>query len=124
MVVNVRAGEAVPDAITSLWKDDYLQRLDLGPFSRDQCFGLIEQALGGPVEGMSADLMYRDSGGNALFVRHLVGAATEAGTLRRVRGVWQLRGRGAVSPELASLVDERISAARRRCACVGSLGLV
>jgi DNA-binding CsgD family transcriptional regulator len=108
MVVNVRAGEAVPDAITSLWKDDYLQRLDLGPFSRDQCVGLIEKALDGPVEGLSADLMYRDSGGNALFVRHLVGAAAEAGTLRRVRGVWQLRGRGAVSPELASLLDERI----------------
>ncbi len=108
MVVNVRAGEAVPDAITSLWKDRYLQRLDLGPFSKDQCVGLIEKALGGPVEGLSANSMYHDSGGNALFVRHLVGAAVEAGSLRQVRGVWQLRGRGAVSPELASLVDERI----------------
>ena len=108
MVVNVRAGESVPDAITSLWKDGYLQRLDLGPFSKDQCVGLIEKVLGGPVEGLSADLMYRDSGGNALFVRQLVGGAIEAGTLRQVRGVWQLRGRGAVSPELASLVYERI----------------
>jgi predicted ATPase len=72
MVANVRAGQPVPDAITSLWKDRYLQRLDLGPFSKDQCVGLIEQALGGPVEGLSADLMWRDSGGNPLFVRHLV----------------------------------------------------
>jgi DNA-binding CsgD family transcriptional regulator len=108
MVVNIRAGPSVPDAITSLWKDGYLQRLDLGPFSKDQCVGLIEKALEGPVEGLSTDLMYHDSGGNALFVRHLVSAAVEAGTLRQVRGVWQLRARGAVSPELASLVDERI----------------
>ena len=57
MVVNVRAGQSVPDAITSLWKDGYLQRLDLGPFSKDQCVGLIEQVLDGPVEGLSADLM-------------------------------------------------------------------
>jgi DNA-binding CsgD family transcriptional regulator len=108
MVANVRAGQPVPDAITSLWKDGYLQRLDLGPFSKDQCAGLIEQALGGPVEGLSADLMWRDSGGNPLFVRHLVEGAVEAGSLRQVRGVWQLRGRAAVSAQLASLVDERI----------------
>jgi hypothetical protein len=44
----------LPDAITSLWKDRYLQRLDLEPFSKDQCVGLIEQALGGPVKGLSA----------------------------------------------------------------------
>ena len=108
MVANVRAGQSVPDAITSLWKDRYLQRLDLGPFSKDQCVGLIEQVLGGPVEGLSADLMWRDSGGNPLFVRHLVEGAVEAGSLRQVRGVWQLRGRAAVSAELASLVDDRV----------------
>lgn len=108
MVANVRAHQPVPDAITSLWKDRYLQRLDLGPFSKDQCVGLIEHALGGPVEGLSADLMWRDAGGNPLFVRHLVEGAVEAGSLRQVRGVWQLRGRAAVSAQLASLVDERI----------------
>ena len=108
MVANVRAGQPVPDAITSLWKDRYLQRLELGPFTKDQCVALIEQALGGPVEGLSAELMWRDSGGNPLFVRHLVEGAVEAGSLRQVRGVWQLRGRAAVSAQLASLVDERI----------------
>ena len=41
-------------------------------------------------------------------MHHLVDAAVEAGTLRQVRGVWQLRGRAAVSAELASLVDERV----------------
>jgi len=108
MVVNIRAGQPMPDAITSLWKDHYLQRLDLGPFSKDQCVGLIERALGGRVEGLSADLIWRDSGGNPLFVHHLVDAAVEAGSLRQVRGVWQLRGHAAVSAQLASLVDERI----------------
>ena len=47
-------------------------------------------------------------GGNALFVRHLVEGALEAGTLRQVRGVWQLRGRTAVTSELASLLDSRV----------------
>ena len=108
IVATVRAGEAVPDAITSLWKDGYLQRLHLLPFTRDQCVSLIEDALGGRVEGLSADLMWEASGGNALFVRHLVEGALEAGTLRQVRGVWQLRGRTAVTSELASLLDSRV----------------
>lgn len=108
IVATVRAGETVPDAITSLWKDGYLQRLHLTPFTRDQCVSLIEEALGGRVEGLSADLMWEASGGNALFVRHLVEGALEAGTLRQVRGVWQLRGRTAVTSELASLLDSRI----------------
>jgi DNA-binding NarL/FixJ family response regulator len=108
IVATVRAGQSVPDAITSLWKDGYLQRLHLTAFTKDECVGLIEQALGGRVEGLSSDLMWESSGGNALFVRHLVEGALEAGTLRQVRGVWQLRGRTAVTSELASLLDGRI----------------
>ena len=108
IVATVRTGESVPDAITSLWKDGYLQRLHLMAFTKDECVGLLEQALGGRVEGLSSDLMWEASGGNALFVRHLVEGALEAGTLRQVRGVWQLRGRTAVTSELASLLDGRI----------------
>src|SRR5215212_4630874 len=108
IVATVRAGETVPDAITSLWKDGYLERLHLMPFTKDQCVKLIETALGGRVEGLSADLMWESSGGNALFVKHLVEGALEAGALRQVRGVWQLRGRTAVTSELASLLDSRV----------------
>ena len=108
MVATIRSGEAVPDAITSLWKDGYLQRLRLVPFDKTQCVNLIEEALGGRVEGLSADLMWKASGGNALFVRHLVEGALEAGTLQKVRGVWQLRGGTAITSELASLLDTRI----------------
>src|SRR6478752_6814253 len=64
IVATIRDGESVPDAITSLWKDGYLQRLHLMPFTKDQCVGLIEEALGGRVEGLSADLMWEASGGN------------------------------------------------------------
>lgn len=108
IVATIRDGEPVPDAITSLWKDGYLQRLHLKPFTKIQCSRLIEQALGGRVEGLSADLIWEASGGNAMFVRHLVEGALEAGTLRQVRGVWQLRGRASVTSELASLLDVRV----------------
>ncbi|TQF69337.1 helix-turn-helix transcriptional regulator [Rhodococcus spelaei] len=108
IVATVRSGESTPDAVTSLWKDGHLMRLELSPFTRDQSVTLIESVLGGPLEGLSAKLMWEASGGNALFLHHLVEGALEAGTLRERRGVWQLRGRAAITPELASLLEDRI----------------
>lgn len=109
IVATVRTGESVPDAVTSLWKDGYLEHLELTPFSREQSTQYIESVLGGTLEELSADRMWEASGGNALFLRHLVEGALEAGTLREKRGIWQLRGRVAITSELAALLEGRIA---------------
>ncbi|MGW5385345.1 LuxR C-terminal-related transcriptional regulator [Nocardia sp. NPDC003963] len=108
IVTTVRAGETVPDAVTSLWKDGYLERIELAPFTEQQCTQLVEAVLGGALEGLSADVMWESSGGNPLFLRNLVEGAVEAGTLTAVDGVWQLRGPTAVPAGLVSLLDERL----------------
>jgi DNA-binding CsgD family transcriptional regulator len=111
IVATVRSGEPVPDAVTSLWKDGYLKRLDLAPLSKTQSIALVQTVLGGTLEGLSADVMWQTSGGNPLFLRYLVEGAVEAGTLTDVDGVWQLRGRTAVSSGLAALLDDRLDKA-------------
>ncbi|MGW4121011.1 LuxR C-terminal-related transcriptional regulator [Nocardia sp. NPDC004711] len=108
IVCTVRSGVQVPDAVTSLWKDGHLLRIDLKPFTQRQSVELVESMLGGQLEGFTANLMWESSGGNALFLRHLVEGALEAGTLRQVSGVWQLRGRAAVTSELAALLEDRV----------------
>ncbi|RJO76724.1 LuxR family transcriptional regulator [Nocardia panacis] len=108
IVVTVRSGVQVPDAVTSLWKDGHLLRIDLRPFTQRQSVHLVESMLGGQLEGFTANLMWESSGGNALFLRHLVEGALEAGSLRQVNGVWQLRGRAAVTSELAALLEDRV----------------
>jgi DNA-binding CsgD family transcriptional regulator len=108
IVATVRSGEAVPDAVTSLWKDGYLRRFDLQPLSKDQSIVLVETVLGGTLEGLSADIMWTASGGNPLFLRHMVEGAVEARTLTEVDGVWQLRGPTAVSSGLAELLENRL----------------
>lgn len=108
IVATVRSGVPVPDAVTSLWKDGHLLRIDLTPFTQRQSVHLVESMLGGQLEGFTANLMWESSGGNALFLRHLVEGALEAGTLRQVNGVWQLRGRAAVTSELAALLEDRV----------------
>jgi DNA-binding CsgD family transcriptional regulator len=111
IVATVRSGEPLPDAVTSLWKDGYLYRLDLQPFTKQQCVALIESVLGGTLEELSADVIWEASGGNPLFLRHLVEGAIQANTLSAVNGVWQLRGPTAVSAGLAELLDSRLKRA-------------
>ena len=108
IVATVRSGVPVPDAVTALWKDNYLQRLDLMPFTKQQSIALVESVLGGTLEGLSADVMWDASGGNPLFLRHMVEGAFDAGTLTEVDGVWQLRGHAAVPSGLAELLEDRL----------------
>jgi len=108
IVATVRNGEPVPDAVTALWKDNYLQRVDLMPFTKQQSITLIESVLGGTLEGLSADVMWDASGGNPLFLRHMVEGALDAATLTEVDGVWQLRGLAAVPSGLAELLEDRL----------------
>ncbi|MFW0793203.1 LuxR C-terminal-related transcriptional regulator [Gordonia sp. CPCC 205515] len=108
IVATVRSGETLPDAVTSLWKDGYLKRLELSPFTQEESVELLERALGGHVEGLSAELMWEASGGNALFLRHLVDGAVEAGNLRERNGIWQLRGNTSVTSEFATLLGDRL----------------
>lgn len=108
VVATARSAEPIPATITSLWKDGYLRRLDIGPFTREEVVGLVETALDGHLEDLSAETIWQASGGNGLYVRHLVEGARDAGSLRLVDGVWQLRGDVLVTAELAVLVAERV----------------
>lgn len=109
LLITVREGEACPDAITSLWKDDVLQRCDLAPFDADESARLLEQVLGAPVEDVSAARFFEVSQGNPLYLRHLVEATVNSGSLRQVHGVWQLRGEMVLTPKLSTLIDQHLT---------------
>ena len=111
IVATVRSGEPVPDAVTALWKDGYLRRFELQPLTKEQSIALVESVLGGTLEGLSADVMWQSSGGNPLFLRHLVEGSLDAGTLTKVNDVWQLRGPSVVPSGLAALLEDRLDQA-------------
>ena len=108
IVATVRNTEQVPEILMSLWKDGYLQWLELQPFTRQETAALLDSVLGGTLEELSADFIWESSEGNPLYLRHLVTGALEAGTLRKADGVWQIRGRAQVSAGLAALLDTRL----------------
>jgi DNA-binding NarL/FixJ family response regulator len=108
LIVTVREGEPAPDAITALWKDRILPRIDVEPLDRSHTAELLEAILGGPLETASLNKIFAVSQGNPLYLRHLVEGAVNRGTLREVEGVWQLRGEMMLTPELSTLIGNHL----------------
>lgn len=77
LVVTVRSGEVVPEAVTKLWQEDLLDRVELGPLDREAASRLIDDATGGSLDRPVLDRIWRLSGGNPLFLRELVMVAAE-----------------------------------------------
>jgi DNA-binding CsgD family transcriptional regulator len=108
VVVTVRSGEPAPHAVESLWKDDYLDRIEVQALSFEETAALVTAVLGGRLHHASAHRMYDLSDGNVLFMRHIVAGELAAGRLGEHTGEWRWDGGFAVSPELAELVGRRL----------------
>jgi DNA-binding CsgD family transcriptional regulator/tetratricopeptide (TPR) repeat protein len=108
LVVTLRAAATPPDAITALWKDDLLTRLDLEPLTLEATRAMIETALGGVVDTRSARRFWSLTGGNALFLRQLVKDQVTAGRMRMTAGVWRWDGDVAVSQSISDMVGRQL----------------
>lgn len=118
LVVTVRTGSDEPDAVTALWKDGLLERLDLEPFSAAVTREIIENSLDGPVDARSAARFQKLTGGNALFLRQLVADQVAAGLMRKTAGVWVWDGNVAVSASLSDTLSRQMGRLSPRRAIV------
>jgi DNA-binding CsgD family transcriptional regulator len=109
VILTIRSGEHPPDAITAIWKDQHLERLELQPLSLEETGELIDQVLGGPVESSSAQRLWQYTQGNTLYLRHLLDNEVNAARMTQRSGVWLWNGRPTLSPTLMELLEARIS---------------
>lgn len=108
LVVTVRSGADEPDAVTALWKDGLLARLDLEPLSAEATRAMIEDTLGGAVDARSARRFWRLTDGNALFLQQLVKDQVAAGRMRCTAGVWMWDDDVAVSQSISDMVGRQL----------------
>jgi DNA-binding CsgD family transcriptional regulator len=105
LIVTIRLGEPVLDAVTALLKERLLLTVHVDPFSREQTGVLAGVVLGGSVEPRLIDKLYNRSAGNLLMLRGLLSAARENGALVRTDEGWQLRGPLYADRELFDLLE-------------------
>ncbi|MDT5351338.1 MAG: hypothetical protein QOH91_4625 [Mycobacterium sp.] len=118
LVVTIRTGSDEPDAVTALWKDGLLVRLDLEPLSATATREVIESTVNGPVDARSAARFRKLTGGNALFLRQLLADQVAAGRMRQLAGVWMWDGDVAVSPSLSDTIGRQMGRLSPRMAMV------
>src|ERR1700754_1873262 len=109
VILTIRSGESPPDAITAIWKDQHLERLELQPLSLSEITGLVEHVVDGPVDSFSAQRLWQYTQGNALYLRHLLDNEVSAGRMTQRSEVWLWHGEPELSPTLAELLEARIS---------------
>ena len=108
LIVVIRSDEAVPDAVTALWKEQLLVRLNIKAFTRAQTAELACGVLGGAVDSWLIDQLYHRTAGNLLLLRSLLTAGRESGVLVRTETGWQLRGPLHGDDELYDLLKFRL----------------
>ena len=110
VLATLRTGEAAPDPVTALWKDGLVERVEVAPLGDEAVRDVLEAALAGPVETLTASRLWRRCGGNVLYLRELVGEAERLGLLLQRDGLWCIDTLPPGSPRLAELVADRLGA--------------
>ncbi|BBZ27565.1 transcriptional regulator [Mycolicibacterium madagascariense] len=105
VLITCRSGEPTPEAITAVWKDGHLPRLDVGSLTAREVTRVMESVLGGPVSVGAAERVFTLSQGNPLFLRHLVEGARQHDGVHLQRGEWQWTGPTTLNDPLLDLID-------------------
>lgn len=113
MVVTVRSGAPTPDAVTALWKDGLLERLEVSPLSLPETTALLEHVLGGRIQSTTARRLFAVTAGNVLWLRHLIHGERAAGRLRLEEAIWHWWGQPELNPALTALINADIGALPR-----------
>ena len=110
LLATSRTDEPAPEPVTALWKDGLVDRVDVAPLDDESVCDLLELALDGPVETLTATRLWRRCSGNALYLRELVDEAARLDAFQRRDGLWCIDRLPPGSPRLAELVAQRLGA--------------
>ncbi len=108
LIVTIRSGDPVPDAVTALLKERLLLSLRVDPFTREQTEALARAVLGGVVDARLINELHGQTAGSPLLLRGLLDAGRESGALVCTDGRWQLRGALRADHQLYDLLEFRL----------------
>ncbi|HEV7759985.1 MAG TPA: AAA family ATPase [Acidimicrobiales bacterium] len=114
VLATVRAGEAAPDPVVTLWKDGLARRVEVAGLDADAVGELLATVLDGQVDPATSSQFAERCQGNALFLHELVLGALDDGTLHDDDGVWRLQRPLSPSARLVEIVDARLGSLDER----------
>ena len=110
LLLTVRDGEPIPDAVREVWKDGQFDRLDLQPLSHDETTALLAATLDGRIDPDAAAGLWRLTRGNVLYLRNIVERELTDGRIQQRNGCWRWIGEPILPNNLIELIESRIGA--------------
>lgn len=108
LIVTVRTGEQMPRAVTELWKDGPLERLELQALPRPEAEELVHRLLGKNVDDVVLTRLWSLSRGNPLYLTELIRSARESGVLASSGGSWSWTGTFEPGTRLIDVIQSRL----------------
>ncbi len=108
VIATVRSGEQAPPPIVGLWKDDLVDRIEVGGLGAEAVEDLLCAELGGQVDSAVVARLAEHCRGNVLFLREVVLGAVRDHSLVNDRGIWRLVRPLTPSERLVELVEARL----------------
>jgi len=93
VVVTVERGQPTPHPIGALWADGGVIRVDLPPLDAAAIDLLLDEALGGAVDGITRRRLRVAASGRPGVLRELLACGVDSGALRQSYGIWRWHGR-------------------------------
>jgi len=107
VVLTLRAGADVPDAIGGLVRDGSVERIDVQELTEPDVADLLPALLRGPVDRATVRRLWSVTRGNPLFLCELVRTLRAAGSLAQRSGWWRWSGSFPHGTTSGSLIAER-----------------
>ncbi|MCX5233344.1 LuxR C-terminal-related transcriptional regulator [Streptomyces sp. NBC_00233] len=108
LLLTLNTESPAPGAVTALWKDDHLRRMELGPLDPAATRRLATAMLGAPLAQGTARRLAQLSDGNPLLLRELARAASEQDLLRASPVGWTLADQVPLSIPLRELIARKV----------------
>jgi DNA-binding CsgD family transcriptional regulator len=108
VLIVARGGTTGINALSPLWTEGWVQRLELDQLSLDSIRQVLRQALDGQVATLTVQRLSALTGGNPLLLRELIVSGLDCDALALVNGVWTWKGPWLVAPRLTELVQARL----------------
>lgn len=108
LVLTVCSGADVPDAVSALWRDGAIQRLDVQPLGQADCLTLLESVLNGSVDPVSERRLWDLTRGNVSFLRRIVEQEMCAGRLRQIDRTWAWSPGAVVPSSVCELIEHQM----------------
>ena len=112
LLATARSDESTDPFVVGLWKDQRLQRIDIGPVDRDASDTIVEMSVGGAIDDALALELWRRAAGNPLLIRELCSAGIGSGAIEHSSDascwtlVGELRGGRRIVDLIRSRLDE------------------